>query len=233
MFSIKKFLFLSLTAAAVLAGCGPRIPDRITPYSCEYTLFVNGTEAGSAVNSLETTDSMFINTERLEMGSGDRKYITEYQIRETLDFKPVFMKSENFMEISGEKQKFSTSAEFKGRNAVLNADGKIKKIQLSTDFFISGNYFMQELIRQGFKKGSHVEGRIYEPSMSQDETVRFSVAVLGTKTVMINGMPENLIHLKEIIEDFKDIDLYLGDNGIVRKMKVLMLNNRIEMVIKE
>jgi hypothetical protein len=39
--------------------------------------------------------------------------------------------------------------------------------------------------------------------------------------------------MKQIIENFKEIDIYIDEKGVTQKADILMLNNRIELVIKE
>jgi hypothetical protein len=56
---------------------------------------------------------------------------------------------------------------------------------------------------------------------------------MGQEKLEINGRPKKVFHMKQIIENFKEIDIYLDEKGVTQKADILMLNNRIELVIKD
>ncbi len=91
---------------------------------------------------------------------------------------------------------------------------------------------MKELIKNEFKPGTVIRNYIFEPTVDTEEPVLVLVKVLGREDVRINGKTRNLIHLGLSIENLKNIDSYIDDDGITQKTVITMLNNRLELVLE-
>ena len=129
-------------------------------------------------------------------------------------------------------QEINTVASFEGAKVTVSTGGKAANVVIDGPFILDGNFFMNSMLEKKFSKGSIVEARMYDPSFEIEDTIRVRVQVMGVETVDIDGKERSLLHIKQIIENFKNIDIYLDENGITQKARILMLNNVIELVIK-
>lgn len=218
---------------AFAAGCSQRTPEKIPLGSWSYKLFMNGTEMGTAVTTHRQENGCYVSTELLQIKAGDVENISRQEIRETADFKPLSLRTDNQIITGGKVQNISTSAVFNGSEITVTANEATAKVSIEKPFVLSEHYFFKALAEQGFGKGAHAEADIYDPSFELEDTIRVKMAVEGRELVLVNGKPEKLLHISQIIENFKDIDLFLDGDGIMRKGKILMLNNKIELEINE
>ena len=126
----------------------------------------------------------------------------------------------------------TTIAKFTGNRVDLNAAATLSTITIDKPFILEGNYFMNELIKHGFKEGTILKNYVYEPSVDVEEPMLVMVKVFGRENVSINGKNKKLIHLGFSIENMKNIDMYMDDEGVTHKTTIVMLNNKLELVLK-
>lgn len=227
-----RFCFLA-TIAIAFSACNVKTPAEIPLGTWKYKLFMNGVEMGTALTVCELKDGMYISSEELDITIGDTRNVSTQILTETIDFKPVSIAINNKVITSGGTQEINTSAVFNGKLATITAGGKSEVMVIDKPFVLAGNFFFKRLAEQEFRKGSKAEANIYDPSFETEDTIRVQMAAEGSELVTVNGKPRRLLHIRQIIEDYKDIDIYIDGIGIMRKAKILMLNNKIELEIIE
>ena len=228
---MKKLALLLILVTVSAASCHSRI-DTIPTGTWKYRLLVNGADIGTAVITNEQRNGLYVSTTVMEMDAGYIKNSTRQIITETTEFKPVKLEVYNVTEQNGQKNEMNTVATFNGNKVDLDTAATRSTITIDRPFILEGNYFMQELIKCKFKEGTVLKNYIYEPSVDIEEPVMVMIKVLGRETVPINGKKKNLIHLGYSIENLKNIDMYLDDEGTTQKTTIVMLNNKLELILK-
>ncbi len=226
-----KKLLLYTVILLISAGACRKGADDIPTGTWKYRLLVNGAAIGKAVVTNRTADGRYVSTMDMEMDAGYIRNTSRQIITETLDFKPVKLELYNKTIQNDQVTEVKTIATFSGNRVELDTGEGKSTITITRPFILEGNYFMKELIRNEFKKGTVIRNYIYEPSVDTEEPVLILVKVLGREDVTIHGKTRNLIHLGFSIENLKNIDSYIDDDGITQKTVITMLNNRLELVL--
>jgi hypothetical protein len=229
--AMKKLLVLTIILF-VSAGACRKGAEEIPSGTWNYRLLVNGAPIGRAVVTNKIVNNNWVSTTNMEMDAGYVKNTSRQIITETLEFKPVKMETYNRTIQNGQVSEVRTIATFNGSKVELETGEGKSTITISKPFILEGNYFMKELIRNEFKAGTIIRNHVYEPSVDTEEPVLVLVKVLGREDVSINGKTRNLIHLGFSIENLKNIDSYIDNDGITRKTVITMLNNRLELVLE-
>lgn len=224
--SVLLFLFLLITA------CSGKTPTAIPRGTWEYRLLMNGVEIGTASVSNDRKNNFFISTVKMDMMLGKIKNSTRQTITETTDFKPVKLEIFNTVINDRDRQEINTIAEIKDGRILLTAGGSSSEIKIDKPFILDGNYFMNFFIKNKFKKGSEVSALLYDPSFEAEEPINVKMTMKGHENITLNGKTRRLIHLVQRIENSKNIDIYIDEMGVAQKAIILMLNNRIELIIK-
>ncbi len=227
---VKKPL-LFIVMLLISTGACSKGATEIPTGTWKYTLLVNGAAIGRAVASNKISGGQYVSTMKMEMDAGYIKNSSRQIITETLDFKPVRLELYNKTIQNGQESEVKTVAVFKGKTVDLDTGETKTTVTIDRPFILEGNYFMKELIRNEFRKGTVIRNHIYEPSVDTEEPVLVLVKVLGREDVRIKGKTRNLIHLGFSIENLKNIDSYIDDDGITWKTVITMLNNRLELVL--
>ncbi len=224
----RSLLSLFIIIAAV--SCSSR-PVQIPLGTWNYDLLVNGVKAGRAVSSNTIVgDNYVIKSEMyLNMGSIENKSIQT--VTETKDFKPVKLEVINTVtDTSGvSNQEINKTATFKGNEISLKAGDYESKFTIKDPFVLDGNYFFSELLKNNFKEGVIIKSHIYEPSVEIDTPILVIVEVKGMDTVQVGKKSMKLLHIKQRVEKFKSMDIYLNENGVTEKIVIKMLNNVFEL----
>jgi hypothetical protein len=228
---VKKLAQLLLLVVILAASCRSRI-DAIPTGTWKYRLLVNGAEIGSAVISNELKNGLYVSTTEMAMDAGYIRNSTRQIITETADFKPVKLEVYNVTEQDGQKNEMVTIATFSGNRVNLDTAATRSTITIEKPFILEGNYFMQELIKRKFKEGTVLKNHVYEPSVDVEEPMLVMLKVLGREKVPINGKNKNLIHLGYSIENLKNIDLWMDEEGVTQKTTIVMLNNKLELILQ-
>jgi len=228
---VKKLALILLVIIIPAASCRKGI-NAVPTGTWNYRLLVNGADIGSAVISNEIKGGNYVSTTVMEMDAGYVRNSTKQIIIETMEFKPVRLEVYNVTEQNGQKSEMTTIAKFTGNRVDLNAAATLSTITIDKPFILEGNYFMNELIKHGFKEGTILKNYVYEPSVDVEEPMLVMVKVFGRENVSINGKNKKLIHLGFSIENMKNIDMYMDDEGVTHKTTIVMLNNKLELVLK-
>ena len=228
---MKKIILVSLLIILSASACRSRISSLPTG-TWKYRLLVNGAPIGSAVATNSLADGNYVSTVEMEMDAGYVKNSTRQVVTETADFKPVKLEVYNKTVQNGQSSELKTVARFNGTRVDLDTGDAKSVITIRRPFILEGNYFMHELIKSGFKTGTVVRHHVYEPSVDTEEPVLMIIKVIGKEDVLINGSTKSLIHLGYAIENMKNMDAYVDGDGITHKMIIMMLNNRLEMILK-
>ncbi len=227
-----KRLALLLILFTAAPGCSVKTPTSIAQGTWVYQLLMNGVKIGTASVSNSQRDGLFISAIQMDMVLGDVKNTTRQVITETADFKPVKLEIYNTVLNGKKRQEINTIAEFKDKTVELTAGGQKTRFTIEKPFILDGNYFMDFLIKKRFKKGTQVSALLYDPTFETEEPINVRMKVKGHEEVTINGKTKQLIHIVQRIENSKNIDIFIDENGIAQKAIILMLNNRIELIIK-
>ena len=222
---------LIVTCLFLLLSCRSN-PQSVPEGTWKYDLYVNGVKAGSAITVIEEKENLYITRSEMYLKMGAMENKTIQTVTETIDFKPVSLEILNTMEdsSSGLNQEISKTAFFDGNIVTLESDGYKSEIKLKEPFILDGNFFFKKLIKSGFKKGTRIEARIYEPSVEIDNTILVIVDVAGREKIRIGSEEMNLIHVKQRVEQLKIVDMYLNDEGVMEKAVIKMLNNIFELI---
>lgn len=208
-------------------------PETVPEGKWKYDLYVNGVKAGSAITIIEEKDNLYISRNEMYLKMGTMENKTIQTVTETKDFKPVSLEIINTIKdtSSGLNQEIKKTALFDGTTVTLESDGFKSEIKLEEPFILDGNFFFKELVKSGFKKGTRIEAQIYEPSVEIDNTILVIVDVAGREKIKTGTGENELIHVRQRVEQLKIVDLYLNDEGVMEKAVIKMLNNIFELVL--
>lgn len=206
-------------------------PESVPEGTWKYDLFVNGVKAGSAITVIDEKENLYITRSEMYLKIGTMENKTVQTITETIDFKPVSLEIHNTIKdsASGLNHEMSKIAFFEGNKVTLKSDGFESVIDITGPFMLDGNFFFKELAKSGFKKGTRIEAKIYEPSVEIDNTILVIVNVAGREKIKVGSVEMNLIHVKQRVEQLKIVDMYLNDEGVMEKAVIKMLNNIFEL----
>lgn len=226
---MEKRIRLAVVLLVAFTAC-PRALETIPTGTWHYRLLVNGANIGHAVVSNTLSGDLWISSMKMEMDAGYVRNTTRQVVTETRDFRPVKLEVDTSTTTDAGITTMKTVARFTGDRVDLETDGRKNVITIKEPFILEGNYFMNELIKNRFKKGTVIRHRIYEPSVDIEEPVLVIIKVIGRERVEIQGEKETLTHIGYAIENLKHLDVYIDDKGVTRKSVITMLNNRLEMV---
>lgn len=230
---MKQFILTLLILSLGTCGGCKSYAGKIPTGTWHYKLIMNSTEIGTAsVNNSIENGNYKIKTE-MKMNIGPVTNTMTQIVTETQDFKPVSININNVISNNGDTQTITTSASFNKNTVTITSGGVSAIVNISGDFHLDGNYMLSRLIKNKFEKNIEMSALIYDPSLEPEEAVRIKAEVVGEETVSINNKTESLIHISQSIEGFKNIDIYMDAQGVVKKAVILMLNNRIEMIITD
>ena len=233
---MKKYLLLSVVFLYAILGCKTETivetPKSIPMGSWNYTVSINGMLVGDAIVKSEQNDKNYITTISMNMQFSEKiKIVSNDVLIETKAFVPVKYEMNSTTSMQGKTQKTSMSVVFNGNNITVVIDGQTEKLQLEKPFMLAGNYFANSQIEKGYKPGSTVEADVYMPAMELEDTIACKETVVGVEKVMVNGALETLIHLKQELDGVTYAESYIDQHGIVRKMVMDVMNNKIELNI--
>lgn len=228
---MKRIFLFSLILLLSAGACRGK-PSSIPTGTWTYQLLVNGAAIGKATVTNAVSNNCYTSTTDMQMDAGLIKNTTRQIITETMDFRPVKLEVYNKTIHNDQVSEMKTIAKFTGNKVELDTGGTKSTITITKPFILEGNYFINELIKNDFNKGTIIKNYIYEPSVDIEEPVLMLVKVLGREDISIKGKTKNLIHLGFSIENLKNIDSYIDENGITQKTVITMLNNRLELVLE-
>jgi len=229
-----KYLFLLVPALFLIVGCKTFEPPKSLPVGTwNYKLFMNGSEMGNASITFAETSNLYISTIVMSISAGDTQSTTKEIVTETKTFVPVKYETYNQITRNGITQNIDTVAIFNEKEITVKSNGQTARIIIDKPFVLPGNYLMKALLDKGYGKNSSVEVEIYSPLLELEDTVSAKQVVIGTENIEINGIREELLHMKGITADFQESDIYIDSNGVLHKARILMLNNLIELVIEK
>ncbi len=223
---ISKIFFVFL----LCTGSCYEVPTKIPLGKWNYKLLVNGLEVGSAVLSNQSDKGNYVSSSEFNIKMGNITTISREMVTETHDFKPIRLESFNKIVSGGNVHKTDIKAVFKDGVVELMAGNKKTTYKINKDFVLDGNHTLAKLIDGKFREGMEVSASIYHPSIELEDTVKVNAKVVGSEEVLINGKSERTIHVSQSIENIKNIDLYYGSDGVVRRVIIQMLNLKIELV---
>ena len=214
----------------VLASCS-EMPSKLPMGEYSYKLIMNGIETGSAVTSTVISENTYITNTVMSLEIGSVKNITNQTIKETLNFEPISFEAIHTVITENNTQEVSWLAQIDGKKIKLKAGDCLIEFELNEPFRFDGNFILNELIAQRFRKNSAVSVKIYDPTLEPEDLIPVQVRFVGIKNIEINNKMKRVLHLVQSIENFKNIDIYLDSNGVVQKSVIIMLNNKIELII--
>ncbi len=223
---LAAFLFITFVSCR-------NYPDKVPTGVWKYDLFMNGILLGEAEFGNRLTDNKYISTVKMEIRAGSVLNKTSQKTVETSSFEPVSLEIENITKTDNNSQRILTRAEFKKNNVTVDTGYNKATVRLPDGCMIDGNYFISELIKQKFAKGASANAKIFEPSVDIEEPVNVIVKVIGKKEISVRGKIKRLMHIVQAIENYKSVDMYLNNDGVVEKAVIIMLNNKMEIVLKQ
>jgi len=226
---MRKIILLFIV---LLASCS-KIPSGLPMGEYSYQLIMNGSKLGTAVTSTGIFENTYVTNTVMTLEIGDVKNITNQTIRESLNFEPISFESIHSVIVNDNVQEISWLANFDSNKISLKMGDTSIEFESDEPFRLDGNFMLNELITQRFRKNSAVSTKIYDPTLEPEDLIPVQVKFVGTKNVLINNRVQRVFHLVQSIENFMNIDIYLDSKGIVLQSVIIMLNNRIELVIDE
>ena len=229
-----KYLLYFVSIFFFVAGCKTFAPPKSIPAGTwNYKLFMNGTQMGTASLTSAETSVHYISTIVMSIEVAGAQSTTKEILTETKTFVPVKFEAYNQVITNGIVQNMDTVAVFNGKEITVSSQGQIARVIIDKPFVLPGNYLTKALLDKGYVKSSLVEAEVYNPLLELEDTVLIRQEVLGIEIVEINGVKEELLHIREIIVDFQQSDMYIDSSGVPRKISALMLNNLLELVIEK
>jgi len=228
---MRKTIFLTLLVTLPFITCMGR-PSSIPVGTWEYDLYVNGVKSGKSVTAVKLENGLYTTETSMQMNAGIITNTSMNRITETVDFKPVRLENVNSI-IQGDKvRKIEITALFEGNAVTVKTGSSSVSVKLPGPCVLDGTYFISELIRKGFRNGTRVSARIYEPAIELEELITVNVRVNGIKRVKVGREKKRLYHVSYIIQDMKNIECYINKNGITELATITMLNNRMDLVLR-
>ncbi len=226
-------IFMIIIFSLTICNCESfTLPKDIPTGKWDYKLNVNGRTAGTASMTNQKKDGKYITSSEFKMSIEGVNTVTRESITETLDFKPVRLESYNKIESGKNLHESIIKASFDGRKVEVTANNKKNTYHIKKHFILDGNYTLSKLIAGKFKTGMEVKAQIYHPSIELEDPIFVKTSVIGVEGVEINGRHEKLMHVAQSVEEIKSIDIYFGNDGVVKKILIQMLNLKIELIIK-
>lgn len=226
---LRSLIFICIIIAA--ASCSSK-PAQIPEGTWNYDLLVNGVKAGRAVSSNTLIDGNYVVKSEMYLNMGSIENRSVQTVTETKDFKPVKLEVLNTVtDTSGvANQDINKTATFKGNEITLKAGDYESRFTIKEPFVLDGNYFFSELLKNNFKDGTVIKTHIYEPSVEIDTPILVIVEVKGMATVEVGKKSMKLLHIRQRVEKFKSMDIYMNEQGVTEKIVIKMLNNVFELV---
>ncbi len=228
-----KYILLSMVLVFFFASCNKDVKS-IERGDFNYTLSINGLPAGSAKITKTMKDGNHVTETTMTISAGTMTSSSFQRVTETADYRPVKLEVINKMRDSrtGTDETVKRTATFKGAKVILESNGYKTENTMKEKFYLDGAFFENELLRKKFKKGTTIRTKIYEPSVSVESTIVVIVRVIGKERIKIREREMEVIHLKEQIESLKSVDFYMSTEGVIQKIVMKMLNNKIELELK-
>lgn len=214
---------------AVLSIFCYRTPERVPTGTWSYRLLLNGSEVGTAVMSNRREGDRYISTSELKMKAGQVVNVSRQEVTESLDFTPVRLETRNRIIMDGNVQTIDTVAVFSGRTVKLTMGSETSTVTLGRDVVLDGNYFIDTLIKKGFKENISLEAYIYDPSIEIESPILLTSKVMGKKLITVNNETFPCIHIVDTIENIKSFDRYIDGDGVLVKAVLNMLNLTVEL----
>lgn len=227
--SIVRYLVIIVLG---LSACDNKIPDRVPTGEWKYKLLINGSPAGSSRYSNRVVGDTYVSTVDFTMSMAGTETVSRSVITESLRFEPIRLESKNTLIKDGSKHNTDTVVVFAGRKATVAINGVKSSYVIPGDFILEGNYIVAKLIEGKFKEGFEITASIYDPNIELDVPVPIRVKVIGHERVKVGRETRRLMHITESIENVKNIDVYLDENGGMVKTVIQMMNMTIEMVLE-
>jgi hypothetical protein len=228
---VKRLLSVFLIFLASAGACCGKVTS-IPTGTWKYRLLVNGADIGSAIVTNTISQNRYVSTMEMEMNAGYIRNTMRQIVTETTDFRPIQLEVYSKTVQNDMTHEDKTVAKFNNGTVELETGETRSTVTIKRPFILEGNYFMSELIKNGFKQGSVIKHYIYEPSVDTEEPVLMLVKVIGKESVSIKGANMELVHIGTSIENLKNIDSYIDEKGITRKTVITMLNNRFELILE-
>jgi len=171
----------------------------------------------------------YVSTSELQMKAGQVMNVSRQEVTESLDFRPQKLETHNKIIMAGAVQRIDTVAEFSGRTVKLTMGSDISTVTLDRDVVLDGNYFIDAMIKHGFKKNTKLEAYIYDPSIEIESPILLTSKVMGKKMITVNNETFPCIHIVDTIENIKSFDRYIDGNGVLVKAVLNMLNLTVEL----
>jgi len=228
----KALRAMILLTALFIVSCRS-VPGAIPMGTWSYTLFMNGAPIGKALMTSRKAGDTYITVMEMKINAGYVQNMTRQVAVETLDLRPVSLEITTSIKTGTIDQETKTSAVFNGRKVTLKNGDSTASFTMEKPFVIDGNYHIAELIKRKFSAGTEIHSNLYDPTLEPEEPVAITVRVAGRNTMEVNGIERDLIHVQYSIENMKNIDYFLDENGVMVRGVIKMLNNRIDLVIDE
>lgn len=226
-----KRIVACAAAALLFSGCGSfAAPKDIAFGKWNYKLLINGVEAGTAEISSARENDRYVSSSEFRMDLAGVATISRESVTETLDFTPVGFESYSKITSGGDLHETIIKAAFDGSRVDLSINGKKSSYVIKKQFILEGNSTIVKLIAGRFREGMEIESYIYNPGIELEEPVLIKTRVAGIEDMEINGKRERLIHITQLIENIKSIDIYLDSGGVAVKAEIRMLNMKLELI---
>ncbi len=231
-----SYFWVSLSMVAVVISCTKEVKS-IERGSFNYSLTINGMPAGSAKLTKKVENGNHITETTMTISAGTIRNSSFQRVTETSDYRPVKLEVVNKMSDSrtGTGETVKRTATFKGSKVTLESNGYKTENTIKGKFYLDGAFFEDELLKKKFKPGTTIRAKIYEPSVAVERPIVVVFKVVGKEKIKMGNRELELevIHLKEQIENLKSMDIYVNHKGITQKIVMKMLNNKIEMELKQ
>jgi hypothetical protein len=199
-----------------------------------YDILVNGENIGISRTTIESKGNTWVITTTMDVETGTVSNSVWHRIiEEKGTFRPVEISLKNVIRQGDMEETVKTRATFHGQKVELHEDGKKRTVTLEEDFHLDGNYLLDHIRKEGLTPGTVYSTRIYDPSLEPDTTIPVRVEVKGTKTMNFRGEEKQLFHVTQKIKNLKYIDMYMDSRGLLYRAEIVMLNNRLELVLKD
>lgn len=226
---MKKTLVILITMLLTVS-CGKKL-NSIERGSFTYLLKINGMTAGKSVITRKMENGNHITETAMTMKAGHIENSALVKVTETSEFKPVKLEIINTMKdtSSNAVQEIKKTALFNDNTVSLDTNGYKSEFKIDENFYLDGDFFIDELKKKKFKPGTVVRAKIYEPTVKVDSPILVIYKVIGDKKISLNNREIDTVHISQKIEMLKSIDWYISRDGVVQKVVIKMLNNIIEM----